>query len=68
MESAAERRKHEELQRTAQEAERQHQAELRREAERQRRQAEEEHDAESDGLRTGFRRKPDSIPMIADSQ
>ena len=23
--------------------------------------------AESDGLRTGFRRKPDSIPMIADS-
>jgi hypothetical protein len=24
--------------------------------------------AESDGLRTGFRRKPDSIPMIADSR
>jgi len=25
-------------------------------------------DAESEGLRTGFRRKPDSIPMIADSR
>jgi transposase len=24
--------------------------------------------AESEGLRTGFRRKPDSIPMIADSR
>jgi hypothetical protein len=24
--------------------------------------------AESDALRTGFRRKPDSIPMIADSR
>jgi hypothetical protein len=24
--------------------------------------------ADSDGLRTGFRRKPDSIPMIADSR
>jgi hypothetical protein len=26
-----------------------------------------EANAESEGLRTGFRRKPDSIPMIADS-
>jgi hypothetical protein len=25
-------------------------------------------DAESEALRTGFRRKPDSIPMIADSR
>ena len=24
--------------------------------------------AESEGLRTGFRRKPDSVPMIADSR
>ena len=24
--------------------------------------------ADSDGLRTGFRRKPDSVPMIADSR
>jgi hypothetical protein len=24
--------------------------------------------AESEALRTGFRRKPDSVPMIADSQ
>jgi hypothetical protein len=24
--------------------------------------------AESDALRTGFRRKPDSVPMIADSR
>jgi len=24
--------------------------------------------AESDGSRTGFRRKPDSVPMIADSR
>jgi hypothetical protein len=27
----------------------------------------EELSAETDGLRTGFRRKPDRIPMIADS-
>jgi hypothetical protein len=26
------------------------------------------HTAESEGLRTGFRRKPDSVPMIADSR
>ena len=24
--------------------------------------------ADSEGLRTGFRRKPDSVPMIADSR
>jgi hypothetical protein len=26
------------------------------------------YDAESEALRTGFRRKPDSVPMIADSR